>query len=178
MSSNNKWLFISLLLIVSNVSLAQKCKFKEKGEDPISGEIFRKTKSKLKAPTYGVNPFCFLFFIRKGSEYQLEVHASDYGEQNRAILEGSELILKLGNDELITSLSNEKSFPETSFDLGSVVTEFKVIFNINEGTIQEIAKHGITYFRFEQLKNKLSEIEVSEKLSKKLKQNARCILEE
>lgn len=166
-----KSLAIISLILVAFSGRAQICKYVVNEKDPLTDDIIRTVKTRLTGPT----PFYYFYYIRNGSDYKFQVEVGDYGELSTSIPKGSELVMRAGNGNVIRMTSIDKVDPEVINDYGSKITQYKVIYQMTEQDMKDIAESGIVFIRIKDMKNTFSDQEIPEAVVQISKENAECI---
>jgi hypothetical protein len=126
---------LAVALLTVNQGYAQKC---ETGKDPFTGEPAQIFKYKDNS----------LILENKGGKVKLTVVNVYDGERNVMLPSGTDVQLKLDNDEVI-SLKTVNDAPPKSQLAGVIVyTNYAFTFDLDQQTLKKLADHLITLFRF------------------------------
>lgn len=163
---------LSFLLIgfsIQEVS-AQKCKYKVDETDPMSGDRVRRAKMTMDGRDFVVN------FYRKADEYRVEMEVALIGERNFVMPAGTELRLKLGNDNIASYKAAQEATP-LSYVVGTqVATNFSATFYCSKSQMEELAAHGFKVVSIQLGDETLTREVGKDKKVEQTKANASCIL--
>ena len=164
-------IFILVLSASAFVSYGQICKYEVNDKDPLTDDIIRTVRTRITAP----RPFYYFSYIRNGSDYKFKVEVGDFGELDRTIPRGSELIMRAGNGEVIKMEAIQSAAPEIIKEYSDVITKYEVTYQTDEAAMKAIAASGIVFIRISDLKNTFSDQTIPEAVVQISKENAECI---
>jgi len=171
----SKLIFIFLSLLFSGAyhteASAQKCKYKVDEVDPMSEERIRRSKMTMDGRDFVVN------FYRKGDEFSVEMEVALIGERNFVMPKGTELKLKLGNDEIEEFTAVEKATPLSYVAGTQVATNYSASFSCSRAQMEALAEHGFKVVSIKLGDESLTRLVGKEKKIQQTKHNASCILE-
>ena len=163
MKNNFLGLLFFIFLVISNLSIAQKC---EVSKDPISGE-------KLITVNYRER---WVYMENKGVQTRLSVVKGYLGEVNVSAPIGSEFIIKLDNGEIIKLTTTAIAAPNSYVSQGVVYTNFTYEVTIDKDILTKLAAHLPVLIRVPDIKTGDRDM-VEKKYFKAINTGANYILE-
>lgn len=161
---------MALLLITSVVAtngFAQKC---ETGKDPFTGETAQIYKLKDNS----------LIFENKAGKVTLTIMNGQDGERNVIIPKGSEVQMKLDNDEVIKLITINDAPPKSQLYGYQVMTYYTYTFDVDQATLHKLADNMATLFRFPTDNGTFFDMKVKGgrigKYTKMIQKGAQCML--
>lgn len=165
-----KVLILSLLagcLAMTSDSYAQKC---ETGKDPFTGETAQIFKYKDNS----------LILENKAGNVKLSIVNVYDGERNVMLPAGTEVQLKLENDEVINLKTINDAPPKSQLAGVIVYTNYTFTFELDQKTLKKLADNLITLFRFPDANGGFMDREVKggrvAKYVKNIQKGANCML--
>ena len=163
-------LSIVLLGISAQDLSAQKCKYKIDETDPMSNERVRRSKMTMEGRDFVVN------YYRKADEFRVEMEVALIGERNFVMPKGTELSLKLGNDEIAKYPAAKQATPLSYVAGTQVATNYSATFLCSKEQMEQLAAHGFKVVSIELGDETLTRKVGNEKKMAATKNHATCIL--
>ncbi|HTN47759.1 MAG TPA: hypothetical protein VL098_15530 [Flavipsychrobacter sp.] len=174
-----KLIALSILsLSLGNGGYAQNCKDLKESKDAFTNKIEKKAVVTLGATMgtkWGVE------FIQDDKETIMKWHIAMLGEYNTAIEAGTQLLLKLEDESILTLPTAEAAKPVTQAIGGgagtvTVYSTFILKFVMNEEDLQKLAKALITNYKVDVSSMRIINPKEKEKQLKQIQNVCSCLL--
>jgi hypothetical protein len=165
-----KYLILSSIFILTfgEVVAQKKCKYSFDKEDPMTNERVRRNYVK------GKSYFKFAFY-RKANDFRFETLIVFNGTQEFVVPKGQEIVVKLGNGDVIKGINADNATPNSYVANAAVMTNYSMSYIVSKEQMELMAKHGITVVSTK-LGNKTYTLEFKEKALEKNKVKIACML--
>lgn len=169
MKTKSLLLLAFLLLSLSTITKAQKCKYTHEKVDEFSGEVERRILKRYN--------FYFKFaFYKLGDDFRLESYVNIPGDQAFLIPEGSKLKLKLGDKSVMELSSIKNATPQSFVANGQIFSGFAMTYPITKEQLNKIGEVGIKFIRTCLKDESYYDMNLKKKKSKKTQDYAKCII--
>jgi hypothetical protein len=148
----------------------QNCKYKIDKKDPFTNELNR-------AIFLSLGPGYDLKFERLGENYFISVLITYGGEQNFAVEEGSDFAIKLLDGTLMTLKCAQKATPTSAVVANAIVSYYIVKYKCSKTEMEQISSSGIVAINPKFGSYDITR-ELKEKVTRKSKETALCIMRE
>ena len=102
------------------------------------------------------------------------------GEFNNSVPGGTPFLLKSTTDEIITLKSSKETFPVTSFNGSSIISQYNYVMNLDKALLESITKDQLVLMRYPDGKGGTTDMAFKslwKKWGKALTKGANCLLE-